>query len=171
MGDLSSLTRDGTCTHCIGRWRLKHWATREVLEFYFGEGNIPISILPKVYTIFMRGIKQLKSQLLFPEVLPISLFFSKRQRARSGSCWRPALPGPSRPAQGQPCQFRGATWQAWCNLSSVRVTRLAESWCGKRQKSEMRAWKVDESGTRTRFLSADDQLRETLRWRRSDVES
>ena len=30
MWDLSSLTRDQTCTPCIGRWSLNHWTTREV---------------------------------------------------------------------------------------------------------------------------------------------
>ena len=30
MWDLSSLTRDWTCTSCIGRWSLSHWTTREV---------------------------------------------------------------------------------------------------------------------------------------------
>ena len=30
MWDLSSLTRDRTCTPCIGRWSLNHWTTREV---------------------------------------------------------------------------------------------------------------------------------------------
>ena len=30
MWDLSSLTRDGTCTLCIGRQSLNHWTTREV---------------------------------------------------------------------------------------------------------------------------------------------
>ena len=29
-GDLSSLTRDRTCASCTGRWKLNHWATREV---------------------------------------------------------------------------------------------------------------------------------------------
>ena len=29
--DLGSLTRDGTCIHCIGRGSLNHWTTREVL--------------------------------------------------------------------------------------------------------------------------------------------
>ena len=31
MWNLSSLTRDSTCTLCTGRRRLKHWTTREVL--------------------------------------------------------------------------------------------------------------------------------------------
>ena len=30
MWDLSSLTRDQTCTLCIGRWSLNHWTTKEV---------------------------------------------------------------------------------------------------------------------------------------------
>ena len=34
MWDLSSLTRDWTCTPCIGRWRLNHWVTREVPLLY-----------------------------------------------------------------------------------------------------------------------------------------
>ena len=28
--DLSSPTRDGTCTPCVGRWSLNHWTAREV---------------------------------------------------------------------------------------------------------------------------------------------
>ena len=30
MWDHSSLTRDQTCTPCIGRWNLNHWTSREV---------------------------------------------------------------------------------------------------------------------------------------------
>ena len=30
MWDLSFLTRDWTCTLCIGKWSLNHWTTREV---------------------------------------------------------------------------------------------------------------------------------------------
>ena len=33
MWDLSSLTRDQTCTPCIGRWSLNHWAPRKVPYF------------------------------------------------------------------------------------------------------------------------------------------
>ena len=29
---VSSLTKDRTCTLCVGRWSLNHWTTREVLE-------------------------------------------------------------------------------------------------------------------------------------------
>ena len=32
LWDLSSPTRDWTCTPCIGRWNLRLWTTREVLE-------------------------------------------------------------------------------------------------------------------------------------------
>ena len=35
MWDLSSATRGWICTLCIGRWRLKHWTTREVPKFIF----------------------------------------------------------------------------------------------------------------------------------------
>ena len=35
MWDLSSPTRDWTCTHSIGRWSLNHWTIREVPLRYF----------------------------------------------------------------------------------------------------------------------------------------
>ena len=35
MWDLSSPTRDRTCTPCIGRQRLNHWTAREVPQFSF----------------------------------------------------------------------------------------------------------------------------------------
>ena len=100
-----------------------HVLTTESWRFILERG-ISLFLFFQKSSIFMREIKQLKSQLLFPEVLPISLFFSKRQRAGSGSRWWLALPGPRRPAQGQPCQFQGATWQAWWNLSSESLAWL-----------------------------------------------
>ena len=33
MWDLSSLTRDWTYTHCIGRWSLNHWTAKEVPKY------------------------------------------------------------------------------------------------------------------------------------------
>ena len=40
--DFSSLTRDQTCSVCIGRWSLSHWITREVLIdlFFFIDSNL-----------------------------------------------------------------------------------------------------------------------------------
>ena len=35
MRDLISLTKDQTCTPCIGRWNLNHWTTREVSSSLF----------------------------------------------------------------------------------------------------------------------------------------
>ena len=43
MWDLNSLTRDRTCTSCIGRQSLNHWTTREVPLGYIS--NVP-STLP-----------------------------------------------------------------------------------------------------------------------------
>ena len=77
IGDLSSLTRDGTCTPCIGRWRLNHWSDREVLEFYFREGNSPVSILLEVYTIFMRGINNWNPSCYFQRLSPSPSSFLK----------------------------------------------------------------------------------------------
>ena len=34
MWDLSSQTRDWTHVHCIGRWILNHWTTREILPLF-----------------------------------------------------------------------------------------------------------------------------------------
>ena len=40
MWDLSFLTRDQTCTHCIGGWSLNHWVIWEVpLLFLFKEAS------------------------------------------------------------------------------------------------------------------------------------
>ena len=33
--DLSSPTKDWTCTPCIGKWSLNHWTTREVPKIWF----------------------------------------------------------------------------------------------------------------------------------------
>ena len=35
MWDLSSLSKDSTCTYCIGRWSFNHWTTREVCTLAF----------------------------------------------------------------------------------------------------------------------------------------
>ena len=41
MWDLSFLTRDQIHTPCIGRWRLNHWTTREVLpKWNLNKGSI-----------------------------------------------------------------------------------------------------------------------------------
>ena len=37
MWDLSSLTRDQSCSFCIGRWSRNHWTTREVPKQNFRE--------------------------------------------------------------------------------------------------------------------------------------
>ena len=41
-----SLTRDGTCTPCIGRQSLNHWTAREV---------VPIPFLKKVFSVKSKG--------------------------------------------------------------------------------------------------------------------
>ena len=38
--DLSSLTRDRTCTPCFGRRSLNHWTTREVLRLDYWDNCI-----------------------------------------------------------------------------------------------------------------------------------
>ena len=40
MWALSSLTRDWTCTPCIGRWSLNHWTVREIPSFFNKTLNI-----------------------------------------------------------------------------------------------------------------------------------
>ena len=37
MWDLSFLTRDWTCTPCIGKWNLNHWTSREVQTIIFSK--------------------------------------------------------------------------------------------------------------------------------------
>ena len=62
MWDLSSLTRDQTCTPCIGRRSLNHWTTREVPRFLF--------IVCYVMMIFFLSeeILQLQGMLLLSSV-------------------------------------------------------------------------------------------------------
>ena len=46
MWDLSSMTRSQTCTPCIGRGGLNHWATREVARIYLTELHTCSSLGP-----------------------------------------------------------------------------------------------------------------------------
>ena len=40
MWDLSSLTRDETHAHCIGRQSLNHWTTREPQYEFYGSSEL-----------------------------------------------------------------------------------------------------------------------------------
>ena len=48
MWDLSSQTRDQTCTPCNGGWSLKHWTSREVLQLLLQLGIFLIRELSEV---------------------------------------------------------------------------------------------------------------------------
>ena len=55
LWDLSSLTRDRTHTHCLGRWSLNHWAARKVPP-----------ILMKYFKPMERHKKSYNQYILFP---------------------------------------------------------------------------------------------------------
>ena len=60
MWDLSSPTRDQTCTPCIERWSLNHWTTREIpksIVFYlklFGALEFIIFLFNKINSLCLR---------------------------------------------------------------------------------------------------------------------
>ena len=48
MWDLSFLTRDQNCTHCIGGWSLNHWVTWEVPLLFLFKGTSYIGLRPNL---------------------------------------------------------------------------------------------------------------------------
>ena len=75
MWDLSSLTKDWTCTPCIGRWSLNRWTAREVpgsliLKQQFG--SFPSKML------FTHMLAHIKAYLLLLCPVPWKVFCSWR---------------------------------------------------------------------------------------------
>lgn len=124
-----------------------------------------------MWFLWTRRIKQLKSSPR--ECSLLSLFFCKRRWARSGA-W--ALAGRAvglggswlGPAPGDLLKVSRAGFEETplkgLMLPELWVTLLAKSWPGKRQESEMLAWKAKSHGQRADLSLRKPSFRETLRW-------